>query len=85
MYSRFFNIAVCLMWISTMTWLITQKVVPSLWVGQPPSYQTILEAQQRESPVGWIVWLNDKKLGWALSTLEVQTQGPKGDPQLGSF
>jgi hypothetical protein len=76
MYSRFFNIAVCLMWLSTMTWLITQKVVPSLWVGRPPSYQTIIESQKRE-PVGWTLWINNKELGWALSTLEEQGQGPK--------
>ncbi|MGD0654175.1 MAG: hypothetical protein ABSA16_07530 [Thermoguttaceae bacterium] len=76
MYSRFFNIAVCLMWLSTMTWLITQKVMPSLWVGQPPNYQTIIESQKRE-PVGWKLWINNKQLGWALSTLEEQGQGPK--------
>lgn len=77
MYSRFFNIAVCLMWLSTMTWLITQKVVPSLWVGQPPNYRTILEAQKREPQVGWHLWINGRQLGWALSTLEAQEQGPK--------
>lgn len=77
MYSRIFNIAVCLMWFATMTWLVTQKVMPSLWVGQPPSYQTIVEAQQCEPPVGWTMWLNNKRLGWALSTLGDQTQGPR--------
>ncbi len=76
MYSRFFNIAVCLMWLLTMTWLITQKVMPALWVGQPPSYQAIVEAQKKE-PVGWSLWINNKQLGWALSTLEEQGQGPK--------
>lgn len=76
MYSRLFNIIVCLMWLSTMTWLITQKVVPALWVGQPPSYQAIVETQKRE-PVGWHLWINNKQLGWALSTLEEQGQGSK--------
>jgi hypothetical protein len=76
MYSRFFNIAVCLMWLTTMSWLIIQKVLPSLWVGQPPSYQTIVEAQKRE-PVGWNLWINNKQLGWALSTMESQEQGLK--------
>jgi hypothetical protein len=76
MYSRLFNIVVCLMWLSTMTWLISQKVVPALWVGQPPSYQTIVAAQKQE-PVGWYLWINNKQLGWALSTLEEQGQGPK--------
>jgi hypothetical protein len=77
MYSRFFNITVCLMWLSTMTWLITQKVAPSLWVGKPPDYKTILEAHELNPTVGWILWLNNKQLGWALNTLEFQYQGPK--------
>jgi hypothetical protein len=77
MYSRFFNITVCLMWLSTMTWLITQKVAPSLWVGKPPNYMTILEAHELNPTVGWTLWLNNRQLGWALSTLEYQYQGPK--------
>lgn len=76
MYSRFFNIAVCFMWLLTMTWLVTQKVVPSLWVGESPNYQTIIEAQKSE-PVGWRLWINNKQLGWALSTLEGKGHGPR--------
>ena len=76
MYSRFFNVVVCLMWLLTMSWLITQKVLPALWVGQPPSYQAIVDAQKKE-PVGWSLWINDKQLGWALSTVREQDQGPK--------
>jgi hypothetical protein len=76
MYSRFFNIVVFLMWLSTMTWLVTQKVVPSLWVGQPPNYQMIVAAQRPE-PVGWELWINNRQLGWALSTFEIQGQGLK--------
>ncbi len=64
------------MWLLTMTWLITQKVVPALWVGQPPSYQEIVDSQKNE-PVGWSLWINNKQLGWALSTVEEQDQGPK--------
>jgi hypothetical protein len=60
-----------------MSWLITQKVLPSFLLGQPPSYQTILEAQQRKPLGGWSLWLNDKRLGWVLSTLEGQSQGPR--------
>jgi hypothetical protein len=80
MYSRTFNISVCLMWLLTMSWLITQKVLPSLWVGQPPDYQAIIDAQKNE-PVGWTMWIkdgqNEKKFGWALSTFEDPGQGPK--------
>jgi hypothetical protein len=77
MYSRFFNIVVCLMWLTTMTWLITQKVVPAIWVGQPPNYQTILEAYRQEPQVGWNLYFNNKPLGWALNTLEGPDAGPK--------
>jgi hypothetical protein len=77
MHGRLFNITVCLMWLSTMTWLITQKVAPSLWVGKPPNYKTIIEAQQLNPTVGWTLSLNNKQLGWALSTLVLQDQGPK--------
>ena len=47
-----------------------------MWVGQPPSYQAIVDAQKKE-PVGWSLWINDKQLGWALSTVREQDQGPK--------
>jgi hypothetical protein len=76
MYSRFFNAAVCVMWLLTMGWLITQKVLPTLWVGQPPSYQAIVDGQ-RDEPVGWSLWINDKRLGWALTTVDEQGEGPK--------
>ena len=76
MYSRFFNAAVCVMWLLTMSWLVTQKVLPALWVGQPPSYEAIVDAQKDE-PVGWSLSINDKPLGWALTTVDEQGQGPR--------
>lgn len=66
MYSRWFNAAVIILWLSAMGWLFSQKVLPPLWLGQPPSYRTILEAQRREPPVGWKMRFNDRPLGWAL-------------------
>jgi hypothetical protein len=75
MHGRFFNITVALLWASSMTWLIVQKVLPSLRVGEPPSYQTILEAQKEESQVGWRLRLNDQEIGWALSKTERQPSG----------
>jgi hypothetical protein len=68
MYSRWFNAAVVVLWLSAMGWLVMAKVLPPLLVGTPPSYDTILQAQRGEPPVGWRMIFNGKELGWALST-----------------
>ena len=70
MYSRWFNVAIVMLWLSTMTWLVWQKVLPTLLVGEPPSYRTILAAQRREAPVGWGLRFDGRRLGWALSTTD---------------
>lgn len=53
-----------------MGWLVITKIAPSYWVGEPPSYQTILE-NELEKPVGWTMWFNDKQMGWAISSVVV--------------
>ncbi len=68
MHSRWFNAAVILLWLSSMGWLLVEKVLPPMLVGHPPSYRTILEAQQRDPLVGWMMRFDDRPLGWALST-----------------
>jgi hypothetical protein len=75
MHGRLFNVTVALLWASSMTWLIVQKVLPSLRIGEPPSYQSILEAQKEESEVGWKLFLNDRELGWASSKTERYSSG----------
>lgn len=67
MYSRWFNIAVVLLWLATMSWLVVKKVLPSLLIGQPPSYRTIIAAGRDEPPVGWRMSMGGRQLGWALS------------------
>lgn len=67
MYSRWFNIAVVLLWLSTMGWLLVAKIMPPLLVGDPPNYRTILAAQKNEPPAGWRMDFNDRELGWALN------------------
>lgn len=67
MYPRWFHVAVVLLWLSTMSWLVTTKVVPSLVVGDPPSYPTILAAQRAEPPTGWAMYWNERRLGWAIT------------------
>lgn len=67
MHSRWFSLTVVLLWLTTMTWLVTQKVMPALLIGEPPSSSDILEAQEEEPIVGWNVAWDDRQLGWALS------------------
>lgn len=68
MNSTWYSVAVVLLWVATMSWLVWQKVVPSLLMGEPPSYRTIVEAQQEDPLVGWSMAWNDRQMGWALNT-----------------
>jgi len=68
MTSRWYGIAVVLLWLGMMTWLLTQKVLPALRIGDPPSYRTIV-AQEHPKPVGWRLMMNGRQLGWAWSTI----------------
>ena len=68
MNSTWYNVTVVLLWVASMSWLISQKVMPALLVGEPPSYRTIVKAKQEEPLVGWSMALNDRQVGWALNT-----------------
>lgn len=66
MYSRWFNVAVFGFWLLTMSWLVRAKILPSLVVGEPPTYRKILaNDESRETPISWSIWINDSPLGWA--------------------
>lgn len=68
MYSRWFNLAVVVFWLTTMTWLVKDKILPSLVVGEPPNYRTVtagLAAKQ----VRWSIRLNDQPIGWTASKM----------------
>ena len=68
MYSRWYNVSVVVLWLSTMGWLVREKVLPPLLVGEPPGYDRIIEARKREPLVGWEMALDGRSLGWALSS-----------------
>jgi hypothetical protein len=61
------NITVVATWLAAMSWLVGYKVLPSLRIGQPPSYQSILQSQREDPLVGWRVLCNEREIGWALS------------------
>jgi hypothetical protein len=75
MHSRWFNAAVVMLWLATMSWLVKEKVLPGLLVGDPPNYKRILDAQKAAPPVGWQVSLSGRSIGWALSDTKVQPDG----------
>ncbi len=68
MHSRWFEVAVVLLWLATMSWLVSQKIVPPILTGRPPNYRTIVEARQSEPPVGWNMLCNNRSIGWGLSS-----------------
>lgn len=76
MYSRWFNVAVFGFWLLTMSWLVRAKILPSLVVGEPPTYRKILANEEsRETPICWSIRLNDAPLGWAEARNHVLDNG----------
>jgi hypothetical protein len=75
MNSTWYNITVVLLWLATMGWLISKKVLPALFVGEPPSYRTVVEAQRRNPVVGWSMDWNDLPIGWALNSTMALPRG----------
>lgn len=67
MHSRWYEFAVVTLWLATMGWLVTQKVLPTLMVGDPPSTKSMLEARKPDVPLCWRVSWNGRELGWAMS------------------
>jgi hypothetical protein len=75
MYNRWFGATVVILWLATMGWLIKEKVLPLLLVGEPPSVNRVIEAQRQKPVVGWKVSLGDRQLGWALQETKTQPSG----------
>jgi len=75
MYSRWFNFTVVALWLAAMTWLTWVKIIPRIREGEPPSYQTIAEAQRKNPVVGWKMLLGGKHLGTAVSEARLVDDG----------
>ena len=75
MHSHWFNATVVMLWLATMSWLVTVKVLPPLLVGEPPNYGKVVEAQIDAPPVGWNVLFNNRAIGWALTETALQPSG----------
>jgi hypothetical protein len=75
MGTRFYNLAVVMFWLATMSWLLVDKLWPTLRVGDPPSYHAILKADQGESANLWAIYWNDRLTGWSMGKLVTQQNG----------
>ncbi|NBW96202.1 MAG: hypothetical protein EBR28_05630 [Planctomycetia bacterium] len=56
-----------LFWCVTTTWLVVDKILPTLLPGSPPGYQALYASNNRLIPVAWTVLWQDQPLGWAVS------------------
>lgn len=72
MHARWFNTTVVMLWLATMSWLVKEKILPPLLIGDPPSYSSIIEAQQSTPQVGWRISFNGRPVGWAISSTNAQ-------------
>ena len=50
--------AVNALWLLSMTWLVSTKVLPMMSQGEPPTYRAIL-AYRKPEPVGWTIQWTD--------------------------
>jgi hypothetical protein len=70
-----FNVIVVLFWLAMMGWLVVAKVVPPMRVGEPPSYQSILDESLRQPAVCWSIRIGDRPVGWAANKLARRSDG----------
>lgn len=61
-------------WLTSMSWLLTAKVLPTLRTGKPPDYAPRVSAQSTPEPVVWRIAWNDRRIGTAVSQ-----QSPRAD------
>lgn len=71
MFSRGYSIAIVVFWLATSAWLVKEKLLPPLLVGEPPSYRTILASEPDDAnSVAWDIFLNGRCLGGAVTSTE---------------
>ncbi len=70
-----FNVIVVLFWLATMSWLVVAKIVPPLRVGDPPSYNSIVNESQHEEPACWTIRMHGRTVGWAANRMVRRPEG----------
>jgi hypothetical protein len=56
-------------WMATMSWLLVDKLWPTLRIGNPPNYHSILRAQESETANAWAIYWNERLAGWSVGRL----------------
>lgn len=75
MSNRIFIAVVIFLWLGTMAWLLVDKVLPPLLVGNPPEYVPPVSETEDDLPICWHVLWNDKPLGWAANKVTSGVEG----------
>jgi len=73
MANRIFVCAVLVLWLGSMTWLVTDRILPSFYNGQPP----IVQAYEDGEAVAWDVRWKGKSVGEAASVRLAGVGGSK--------
>lgn len=69
---RWYRLAVFALWLAAMSWLTVRKILPPFFTGKPPIYESA-NGDKPRPPVAWYIYLNQCRLGWALSEISQQT------------
>jgi hypothetical protein len=75
MGTRLYNVVVVGFWLATMSWLLVDKLWPTLRVGDPPNYHSILKALEGEEANHWAIYWNDRPTGWSVGQVVNQPGG----------
>ncbi len=62
MGNRIFVAVVLLLWASTMSWLVVEKILPPFFSGEPPTHGIL----EHEQPVCWAIECNGEHVGYAV-------------------
>jgi len=62
MGNRIFVGVVLLLWASTMSWLVVEKILPPFFSGEPPTHGVLTEKE----PVCWQIEYDGRRLGYAV-------------------
>lgn len=76
MEHRFIRIGILVFWLSSMTWLVTTKILPLFDANSTPDQRVFIpESSQRVQKAHWKIRWNDRPMGWAQMTTTRQKTG----------
>lgn len=69
---HWYRLGVFALWLAAMSWLAVSKILPPFMVGEPPAYEAVRTGGPHP-PVAWYLYLDENRLGWALSEISQQS------------